>query len=165
MYSKLPFLISNKGSLSSTPFPQFCACCKAHQRVSLRLRPSGFPVHTALGSWCCPHRGGRLAKRPWQRARWQHAIFLKVNNKTSYEPSIEATKATGVEESRRVPGAGKAPLQSSTFLAGTDQWFSFPQWASSSNHSWRGGGEEMGSVPIHTGLTEACYQELLALLG
>lgn len=94
----------------------------------MRPRPSGFPVRTALGSWCCPSRGGRLAERPWQRARWQHATFLKVNNETSCEPS---EKAAGAEESRRVPGAGEALLQSPAFLAGAhpDPWFSFPQLA------------------------------------
>lgn len=34
-----------------------------------------------------------------------------------------------------MPGAGKALLRSSVFLAGTDQWVSFPQLTSSSNHS------------------------------
>lgn len=41
------------------------------------------------------------------------------------------------EGSRRVPGAGTALLQRSTFLTGTHQWFSFPQLASSPNHSRR----------------------------
>lgn len=99
------------------------------------------------------------AKRPWQRARWQPAIFLKVDNKTSCEPSEEATKAAGVEESRRAPGAGKALLQSSAFLAGTDpvRGSPFLNWPFLERR-WR-------SDYTRTGLTDACYQELLALPG
>lgn len=112
----------------------------------MRLRASGFP----LGWRCCPNRGGQF---DWQNVRWQHAIFLKVNNKTTAVSHLKRPRRPqGWEGSRWVHGARTALLQSSTFLAGTDQWFSFPQLASSSNHSWRGHGEEMGSVPTPTKL-------------
>lgn len=53
----------------------------------------------------------------------------------------------------RVPLAGRALLQGSTFLAGTDQWLFFSQLPSSPNLQ-RGGREEMGSS-IPTRLTPA----------
>lgn len=93
----------------------------------MRLRPSGFPVHPHWAGGAAPTEAG-LLRDPWQNARWQHAIFLKVNNKTTAVSHLEKPgRPQGWEGSRRVPGAGPALLQSSTFLPGTDQWLSFPQ--------------------------------------
>lgn len=149
-------LVTKEVSLPSS-FPILCIL-QSPPRCMIETKASGFPVHTSLGWWCCPHRGDRLLRDPWQNAGLQYAIFLKVNNETIAVRHLNRPwRPQGQEGSRRVPGAGMALLQRSTFLTGTHQWFSFPQLASSPNHSRRSR-EEMGSIPTPTRLSDACYR-------
>lgn len=69
-----------------------------------------------------PHRAGgavpkevALLKDPRQNARWQHAIFWKVNNKIT---AVSHLKRPGKPQRRAEVGrTGRALLQTSTFLA------------------------------------------------
>ena len=130
----------------------------------MRLRPSGFPVHTPLGYWCCPHRRGRLAKRPLEKCQVAVChVFESQQRDQCCEPSKEAMMAG--EVGRELEGdwgrngsTAKIYLpckyQSMVLLSSTGQLL---------NHSWRGG-EEMRGVPSPTRPTDACCQELLTLL-
>lgn len=170
-FTKLFFPMDNKGSLPSTPFffffflPILCIL-QSPPTCMIETKASRFSVHTPLGWWCCPTEEVGLLIDPWENARLQHAIFLKVNNKTTAVSHLKSPwRPQGQEGSRRVPESGTALLQRSTFLTDIDHWFSFPQLASSPNYSWRRSREEMGSIRTPTRLRDAGCQEFLALLG
>lgn len=165
-FTKLFFPMDNKGSLPSTLFSPSLCILQSPPRCMIETKASRFSVHTPLGWWCCPTEEVGLLIDPWENARLQHAIFLKVNNKTTAVSHLKSPwRPQGQEGSRRVPESGTALLQRSTFLTDIDHWFSFPQLASSPNYSWRRSREEMGSIRTPTRLRDAGCQEFLALLG
>lgn len=116
-FSKLLFLISNKGSLPSTLlfFANLCIL-QSPPRCVIETKALQASSQNPTGQLVLsPQREACLLRDPWQNAKWQHAIFLKVNSKTTAVSHLQRPwRLPGQEGSKRMPGAGTALLQSST---------------------------------------------------
>lgn len=116
-FSKLLFLISNKGSLPSTLlFLPILCILQSPPRCVIETKALQASSQNPTGQLVLsPQREACLLRDPWQNAKWQHAIFLKVNSKTTAVSHLQRPwRLPGQEGSKRMPGAGTALLQSST---------------------------------------------------
>lgn len=116
-FSKLLFLISNKGSLPSTLlFLPILCILQSPPRCVIETKALQASSQNPTGQLVLsPQREACLLRDPWQNAKWQHAIFLKVNSKTTAVSHLHRPwRLPGQEGGKRMPGAGTALLQSST---------------------------------------------------